>query len=145
MKVSRYPLSRRLDGPQSQSGHLEETKISDPSRESNQHSSIVQPVSAALCSLRELILCYRINVFCTSVRLCWTELFAEQCLIPYRVCHVATPAHLSPLFTNDLPLFVVTSSQTVLNDHCKDTYCYETNEGAQAGPAVHVSACTVIV
>jgi hypothetical protein len=39
-----YPLDRRLDGPQSQSGHSVEDNIFSPCQESNPNHLIVQPI-----------------------------------------------------------------------------------------------------
>jgi hypothetical protein len=44
-KKPRYPLDRRLGGPQSRSGHGGEEKNSQPRRESNPSTPIVQPVA----------------------------------------------------------------------------------------------------
>jgi hypothetical protein len=44
-KIPRYPLDRRLGGPQSRSGWLWEKKILDPSRTRNSDRSVVQPIA----------------------------------------------------------------------------------------------------
>jgi hypothetical protein len=44
-KEPRYPLDRRLGGPQSRSGHGGQEKNSQPRRESNPRTPIVQPIA----------------------------------------------------------------------------------------------------
>jgi hypothetical protein len=64
-KSPRYPLDRRLDGPQSRSVHgVEEKNSHSPRRESNPYHPIVQPIAQSLYRLS-----YPRSVYTTVLRL----------------------------------------------------------------------------
>jgi hypothetical protein len=66
-KSPRYPLDRRLGGPQSRSGHGGEEKNSQPlPRESNPRTPIVQPVASRYTDWAIL---NRIVFYCTSTKI----------------------------------------------------------------------------
>jgi hypothetical protein len=83
-KSPRYPLDRRLGGPQSQSGRFGEMKILDPHRDSNSDSSVVQPVASQIIT----------RIWESARSVCALDknfayyYFRVGCLVPAFICEI---------------------------------------------------------